>query len=36
MGPECQPINSKLVEEFTIAIKGVGWTQLDNTMAVTL
>ncbi len=25
----------KAGEEFTIAIKGVGWTQLDNTMAVT-
>ncbi len=25
----------KVGEEFTIAMKGVGWTQLDNTMAVT-
>ncbi len=25
----------KVGEEFTIAIKGVGWTQLDNTLAVT-
>ena len=25
----------KAGEEFTIAIKGVGWTQLDNTLAVT-
>ena len=25
----------KAGEEFTIAMKGVGWTQLDNTLAVT-
>jgi hypothetical protein len=30
------PTNTfKAGEEFTIAIKGVGWTQLDNTLAVT-
>jgi hypothetical protein len=31
-----KPTNKfKVGEEFTIAIKGVGWTQLDNTLAVT-